>query len=167
MNTFLSVEGEGPDGLPEWQSPQSIAHLISQVKPGDIVHFVPQGEKLDYLMENLGIDQMHGCVDDATAEGNFVYWSTLIVANGKAFLGDEHRTYEPKDIRLMVLEKAEEYIPKHTNGKFSYGDQVQVKSKEGLYVVTLDSFYDDIMSGKTTDGLRITGGKKFFKLYNG
>jgi hypothetical protein len=167
MNTFLSTEGDGPNMMPEWQSPQSIAHLISQAKPGDIVRFVPQGEKFDYLMENLGVDQMHGCVDDATGEGNFVYWSTLIIANGNAFREDEQRAYEPKDIRLMVLEKAEEYIPKHTKGKFSYGDQVQVKAKEGLYVVTLDSFFDDIMSGKTTDGIRVTGGKKFFKHYTG
>jgi hypothetical protein len=167
MPNIITIEGGEPDEMPEWQSPASVERIIAGSKAGDIVHIVPKDRKLEYLLKNLGIDQIHGCVDDESTRETLILWSTYYAANADAFRSKKHRSYAQPDIRLIMLDKAEEYIPQSTEGKFQYKMEAQVRTNGGLFIVTVDSLFNGIMSGKTADDKRITGGINFFTPYKG
>jgi len=149
------------DDLPGYQSPDSILELVNSIKTGDIVHLIPQGQKLDYCMQH-GLPQIHGCVEE-NKDGRIVLWSTYFAFDQDAFRSDESRTFAPTDISLLKIERAEEYIPKASRGKFSYKCEAQVMLPDGhTYNVIVDSYFDGIVSG-IAQGDRISGGANYFE----
>lgn len=167
MPIVIPIEGTEPQELPEWQSPESIIRIVEHAKIGDVVHIIPQGNKLRYLLENLGIGQIHGCVDSASTRDKLTLWSTYFCFNNLAFKTGESRSYTPSDIRLIEMEEASNYIKHATNDRFRYGQEVRVRCNDGIHVIVVDSFFDGIMSGLQADGQRITGGLSFFSPYEG
>lgn len=162
MPERIFVPGEEPDELPEYQSPELITRLVARAKPGDIAHIVPQGAKLEYLLRHLGMNQIHGCVDDRSSRRAMTLWSTYFTFNRNALHSEEARTYTPDDIRLIEVAKAEEYILQASDGRFAYLAEATVRLPSGLHLIKVDSYFNGIISGKDSNGERITGGASFF-----
>jgi hypothetical protein len=82
----------------------------------------------------------------------------------EAYLPEETRTFGVGDVRLVELEKVEEYLPRASGGRFSYGSEARVSVPgQEVFVINVDSYFNGIMSGRTGDGQRVTGGADFFE----
>ena len=151
----------GPDNLPTHQSEDLVEAIVRAARVGDVAHILPQGPKADFLMRH-GLPQVHGVVDPFSQPGRLVLWSTYFAFNPEAFRSDEARTFSPADIRLIVVDRAEEYIPRASEGKFAKGGAARITVREGDFVVRVDSFFGGIVSGLTNTGERFTGVASFF-----
>lgn len=165
MSSFIPLE-QDPRQRPEWQSPQSIRRIVSNAKPGDLVRVLPTGDKYQYLLAFLESGEMLGCVDEASRKDRIVLWNGAL-SSRPAFSSQESRSYDLYDIKLISLVLAEKIIPAATEGRFRYGMEARVQHETGMYVVTIDSYISGSLSGKTSDGYRLTGLLDAFTPYNG
>lgn len=167
MAEIIWVPGQGFE-FPEDQIPEMSEVLVKTAKVGDIAHLIPKGVKGHYLAEHLGMRQIHGCVEERTESG-IVLWSTYYASNPSAFGKPEQRTFYPDDVEIILLDRAEDYIPKASQGRFTYGSRANVSSPRisENRTVEVDSYFNGIMSGclvgkpKTFEN-RITCGANYF-----
>lgn len=164
MSERMSVSGEGPGDFPEYQSPELITRLVEGTKIGDVVYIVPRDEKLEYLINHLGLSGIFACVSDKNTKKTMMLQSECFTYNLCAFGTVESRTYSPKDIRLIEIIKAEKYIPKASEGRFTYLSEATVKLHGGLLdLIKVDSYFNGIVSGINLDGVRIGGSASLFR----
>ena len=113
----------------------------------------------------FGLPQIHGCVREKPNSTCMILWSNCWLHIPGIAEDESIKTFFPADIRLLVIEKAEDYIPEASGNRFRLGSEAQVETPQGVFVVTIQGYFDGLITGLTPNGQPITGGANFFKPY--
>jgi len=140
-----------------------ISQAMRTSKSGDVVlHLEPKGALVSQL-RRVGLHAVFGCIDDVNRLDipSVRLWSTLFA--GIADLTDQKsRVFRADEAEIIVLEDAEDYIERESNGRFRYGQMVEAVTTTGVTAATINCYFNGILSTVTLDGEPCIGGASFF-----
>ncbi len=139
---------------------------LEGLKPGDVVLDMALQGEAEQRFQRLGLPAVFGCVEESgeneRREPQIVLWSTMFAtpAIQRELAEAKDRTFSASDIAFLRHEPAETYIPRESGGRFHYGQRL--RCTRGV-IMTLDSYFNGMLSGINENGEPYSGGAAAFE----